>query len=126
MVLFSSGSYSDAILAFSKFIEVYPDHPLAGNAQYYVGESYFKQKEYRLAIEEFDRVLTSYDRSSHVASTLLRMSQAEEELKKPEDAKKHKMALVSLFPQSTEAAQIDYSKEEALPKTPTKAEEKTE
>jgi TolA-binding protein len=103
MMLFRAGKFSDAVLGFSTFLEKFPDHPLAGSSQYYVGMSYLKQKEYALALQEFQRVLTSYDRSIHVAQTLREMADVEDVLKKPEEAMKHRQMLSSLFPQSPAA-----------------------
>lgn len=104
MILFRAEKYSEAILAFSAFLQAHADHPLAGAAQYHVGESYFRQKEYQLAVAEFQRVLTSYDRSSHVPQTLRQLAAAEDALKRPEEAKKHRQMLLSLFPHSPAAA----------------------
>ena len=102
-ILFQSRKYPEAVLAFSSFLEKYADHTLAGSAQYYVGESYLKQKEYQLAVQEFQRVLTSYDRSSVVPDTLKEMANAEEMLKKLDDAAGHRQLLMSLYPQSPAA-----------------------
>ncbi|MGZ3699086.1 MAG: tetratricopeptide repeat protein, partial [Bdellovibrionota bacterium] len=102
-ILFESQKYPEAVLAFSSFLEHYPDHALAGAAQYYVGLSYFRQKEYKLAIEEFRRVLTSYDRSTHISETLRDLAAAEEAQKQPEAAR-HRQLLSSLFPASPAAA----------------------
>lgn len=104
MILFQAQKYPEAVLGFSAFLEKYPDHPVAGSAQFYVGESYMKQKEYKLAIQEFQRVLTSYDRSSHVSDTLSEMALAEETLKKSQTAAVHRQLLTSLFPQSPAAS----------------------
>jgi TolA-binding protein len=38
---FSKGSYVLAMAGFAEFIRRFPDHPLAGNAQYWIGESHF-------------------------------------------------------------------------------------
>jgi tol-pal system protein YbgF len=109
MILFQGQKYPEAVLAFSSFLEKYPDHPLAGSSQYYVGEAYMKQKEYKLAIQEFQRVLTSYDRSAHVADTLNKMAIAEENLKNHQEAAKHRQVLSSLFPQSPAASTLQQS-----------------
>lgn len=104
LVLFQGKKYSEAVLAYSAFLEQYPDHALAGSAQYYVGESYFQNKEYKLAQDELNRVLTSYDRSRHVPETLKLLASSADALKQPEDAAKYRHLLSSLFPQSTAAA----------------------
>ncbi len=108
MASFNAGKYSDGILAFSSFLEKYPDHPLAGSAQYFVGESYFKQKEYKMADQNFQRVLVSYDRSIHVPDTLRDMADAEDALGNAEAAAKHRQLLTSLFSQSP-ASQVQPS-----------------
>lgn len=100
MILYHAGRYPDASLEFNSFLEKYPDHPLAGSAQFYMGSSYFQRKEYKLAIQEYQRVLTSYDRSSHVAHALRDISDAEEALKQTENAARHRHLLNSLFPHS--------------------------
>ena len=100
IILHKAGKYPEAVLAFSAFVENYPDHPLAGTAQFYVGDSYFRQKEYGLAVREFQRVLTTYDRSTHIAQTLREISDSEDALRKSDDAARHRQLLMSLFPHS--------------------------
>ncbi|MBU6374391.1 MAG: hypothetical protein KGQ59_00185 [Bdellovibrionales bacterium] len=106
MTLFESKKYPESMLAFTGFLEQYADHPWAGAAQFYVGQAYFMQKECRLALQEYQRVLTSYDRSSHVADSLKQMSICEEELKMPQAAAKHRQLLTSLFPNSPAARSL--------------------
>ncbi len=115
MIFFEAQKYPDAVLAFTGFLENYPDHPLAGSAQYFIGKSYYSQKEYKLAIREYKRVLTSYDRSSHVADTLREIADSEEKLSMNESAAQHRMLLTSLFAHSPAAGN-----------TPKKAVEKIE
>lgn len=103
-VLFKADQFPEAILAFSKFVEEFPDHPLAGSAQFFIGESYFRQNEYKLSIQEFQRVLTSYDRSAYLTDTLKRMAEAEEKVNRSQEASKHRQLLSSLFPHSPAAA----------------------
>jgi tetratricopeptide (TPR) repeat protein len=106
MILFKAKKFPESMLAFSSFIERYADHPLAGSAQFYVGECYYRQKEYKLAVVEYQRVLTSYDRSGSLPETLKQMAQAEEHLAQAEDALKHRQLLLSLFPQSPAAHSV--------------------
>ena len=119
MVNFRAGRFSDSILAFSAFMERFANHPLAGAAQYHLGESYFRQKEYQLAIQEFQRVLTSYDRSSHVADALRELAAASDHLKRPDDAARYRQQLMSMFPQSPAALSVA-SREETASEEPAK------
>ena len=104
MILFEAQKYPEAVLGFTTFLEKYADHAMAGTAQYYIGESYFLQKEMKLAEQEFQRVLTSYDRSPYISQTLKRLSEVEDRLNMPEAAAKHRQMLASMFPQSPAAA----------------------
>lgn len=106
MIFFKGQKYSEAILSFATFIEQFPDHPLAGAAQYYVGECYMKQNEFQLASNELQRVITSYDRSSHVAETLKSLAIAEDQLKHAEEAQKYRQSLVAMFPNSPAAIEL--------------------
>lgn len=78
MGLFRSGKYSDAELAFNHFTERYPEHVLAGSAQFYSGESYFQMSEYKLALGEYGKVIQSFGTSPRVATAMVRMSQCYE------------------------------------------------
>jgi len=44
------------VLDFIDFIAKHPRHALAGNAQYWIGEAYWAQRDYRQALVEFDKV----------------------------------------------------------------------
>jgi tetratricopeptide (TPR) repeat protein len=100
MILFEAGRFSEAEPAFASFMDRYPDHALAGAAQFYIGESFFKQGNYTQAYDEFQRVLMSYDRSAHVTETLRDLAETEDQLHKNQDAARHRQELSSLFPQS--------------------------
>lgn len=103
MILYQSHNYPDASLGFSAFVDQYPDHALAGSAQFYLGESYFKQKEYKLAARELGRVITTYDRSPHISETLRDLSISEDKIGQKEEAARHHQLLTSLFPHSPAA-----------------------
>lgn len=105
-ILFQAGKYPEAILAFSAFLERYPEHPLAGSAQFHIGDSYFKQGEFQLAVQEFQHVLTDHRLSPQVPDTLRQMALAEDALKKSEDAAQHRQTLARLFPQSPAAREM--------------------
>ena len=49
------------MLDFIDFIAKYPKHPLAANAQYWIGEAYWAQRDYRQALVEFEKVFEHLD-----------------------------------------------------------------
>jgi TolA-binding protein len=102
-ILFDTRRYSDAIVEFSDFIKNEPDHPLAPSAQYHLAMGYLEQKEYKLAEDEFNRVLLSYPHSSHIPDTLLALHGVSGALKKAPRATYFKEKLLSQFPNSPQA-----------------------
>ena len=125
-LLFQSGRYADAMIAFNSFLERFADHPFAGNAQYAIAESYYQQKEMKPALIEFQRVLTSYDRSPRVPDALKRMSDIEESLQMKEEASRHRQTLQALFPQSQTLAPASGKAAPELDSPPAPAERKQE
>lgn len=77
---FRAREHGQAVVEFLDFLQRYPDHRLAANAQYWIGEAYFAQRDYRQAAVEFEKVL-AYD-ASHpkVSDALLREAMAYREL----------------------------------------------
>ncbi len=105
-ILFDSKRYSDAVVEFSEFIKNEPDHALAPAAQYYLGMSYYHQKEYKMAEEELSRVLLSYAHSSYIPDTLASLAQVSLVLKKPNRVLYFKEKLQSQFPNSPQAKSL--------------------
>jgi tol-pal system protein YbgF len=106
MILFDSGKYPEATLEFTNFIRSYPDNPFSGGAQFFIGESYYKQGEIKLAVDEYQRVLATFDHSSYVTDALKRLAQCYDKLKQPKLAARNRQLLLSLFPQSPAAKEI--------------------
>src|SRR5262249_49203494 len=55
-----SEEYARAVVEFGELTSKFPDHPLASNAQYWVGEAYYRQREYSRAVVEFRKVVDGY------------------------------------------------------------------
>lgn len=69
---FDSGKHDLARQQFLDYLRYYGQTLLAGNAQFYIGEIYYQQKEYAQAVEAYDKVLTSYPKSYKVAAAQLK------------------------------------------------------
>ena len=63
----TSGKYDLARSEFQDYLKFYGDTDLASNAQYYLGEIAYSQRNYDQAIGEFDKVLTNYPKSFKLA-----------------------------------------------------------
>ncbi|HJZ86798.1 MAG TPA: tol-pal system protein YbgF [Polyangia bacterium] len=71
--LLKHGQHAEAIAGFEKFIRSYPSHDYADNAQYWLGECYYDQKDYKTALREFRRVVQRYPSGNKVPDALLKV-----------------------------------------------------
>jgi tol-pal system protein YbgF len=72
----TSGKYDLARQEFHDYLKYYGDTDLASNAQFYLGEIAYSQKQYQDAVAEFDKVLTVYPKSFKLAPARLRKGMA--------------------------------------------------
>lgn len=63
----TSGKYDLARQEFQDYLKFYGETDLASNAQFYLGEIAYTQKQYQDAVEEYDKVLTVYPKSFKLA-----------------------------------------------------------
>src|SRR5271168_1329804 len=72
----TSGKYDLARQEFLDYLKYYSDTDLASNAQFYLGEIAYHQKQYQDAVAEYDKVLTAYPKSFKLAPARLRKGMA--------------------------------------------------
>src|SRR6202790_5377177 len=72
----TSGKYDLARSEFQDYLKYYGDTDLASNAQFYLGEIYYKQKQYGEAVTAYDKVLTGYPKSFKLGPARLRKGMA--------------------------------------------------
>jgi tol-pal system protein YbgF len=80
-----------------------PKSPLAVNAMYWIGESYYGEKKYENAILQFQDVIQKYGDHPKVASALLKQGYAFAVLGDKKNAKVILQRLIDTFPLSDEA-----------------------
>lgn len=68
--------YASAEEAFQDFLSKYKQDTLAGEAQYWLGESYFKQKKYRKAADSFLKGYSKYRTSKKAPNSLFKLALA--------------------------------------------------
>ncbi|MHB8834506.1 MAG: tol-pal system protein YbgF [Candidatus Methylomirabilia bacterium] len=103
LALYSGRDYQQASTTFKEFVAVYPDHKLAGNAQYWIGECLYSQKRFAEAAEEFAKVEKAYPASHKVPAALLKKGLSLAELKKMPEAQAALQRIVEQYGQSEEA-----------------------
>jgi tol-pal system protein YbgF len=114
---FSKGSYPLAIAGFREFLRRFPDQPLAGAAQYWIGEAQVAlarghanagqtpqaTEALEQAVQEFRKVLANYPRSDKAPASLYKEALVLLELKQTDAAQQRLQYLVETFPQSEES-----------------------
>jgi tol-pal system protein YbgF len=101
--LLEKKDYKPAIGRFKEFIKKYPKSTLAGNAQYWIGESHYALREFDLAIIEFDAVRRKYPQGEKVPAALLKQGFAFAELGEKLNARLILQEVTEKYPQSPEA-----------------------
>ena len=66
--------YPGAESALTAFIEAHPNDPLAGNAQYWLGQSYFARNKYPEAAAAFAEGYKRFPKGTKAADNLLYLS----------------------------------------------------
>lgn len=75
-----TGKYDLSRQEFLDYLKYYGDTDLASNAQFYLGEIAYAQKQYADAIAQYDKVLTNYPKSFKLAPARLKKGMAQLEL----------------------------------------------
>jgi tol-pal system protein YbgF len=68
---FSGGNYDLAYQEFSDCVKYFPSAELASNCQFYIGDIYYRKKDFAHAIEAYDAVLEHYPDGSKTADSHL-------------------------------------------------------
>ncbi|HVG80728.1 MAG TPA: tol-pal system protein YbgF, partial [Methylomirabilota bacterium] len=78
--------YPGAEAALRSFIGQHPQHTLAGNAQYWLGETYYVRKDYRQAAVAFAEGYQNYPNSAKAPDNLLKLGLALAQIGEKADA----------------------------------------
>ncbi len=93
--------YADAAEAFGQFLDDHPDSDLAGNAQYWLGESYYVTRNYEIALESFQELVSAYPDSTKRGDGLLKIGFTHYELEQYDQARAALEQVQQEFPDST-------------------------
>jgi len=103
LATFRAREHGQAVLQFLDFLGRYPGHRLAPSAQYWIGEAYYVQRDYRQGLAEFQRVLQMPSRSGKAADALLKIGLCHANLGEPSLAEASWRRLIVEYPQSEAA-----------------------
>ena len=97
--LFYSRQYSQSLQLFRTLRDQYPNHKLASNCQYWMGENYFGMAQYSQATQAFLSVF-SYDFSYKFDDATIMLGRCYEKMGDYENARKYFQQLLNDYPDS--------------------------
>lgn len=103
LATFRAREHGQAVLDFLDFIAKYRTHALAGNAQYWIGEAYYVQRDYRQALLEFQKVFEFG--AGKIPDALVKIGSCYWSLRDPSRARQAWQRVVREYP-GTEAARV--------------------
>jgi tol-pal system protein YbgF len=103
LVLFRDGDLDGARQGFAAFLRDYGNSDLSPNARYWLGESHYGKKDYRQAIDSYDRVELDFPQSEKVPAAILKKGYAYLAMKDKKRASSAFNQVVTLYPRTPEA-----------------------
>ncbi|MBI4724677.1 MAG: tol-pal system protein YbgF [Rhodomicrobium sp.] len=95
--------YSAAETYFQQYLDQYPTDPMAGSAQYWMGETAFISGEYRAAADRFLKTFTNYPANERAPEALLKLAISLHRLGQDTDACATFSELEKRYPQAPKA-----------------------
>jgi tol-pal system protein YbgF len=96
-------SATAARVAFEEFLEKYPQHERAADAQFGLAESYVLNEDLAEAVTSFERVSEAYPTSTRAPEALYRAGEISEQRKRPDDARRYYNLVVQRYASSPAA-----------------------
>ncbi len=100
---FDQNDYDKAREGFRKLISKHPKSENADNAQFWIGETYYREKWYEKAILEYQKVIEKYPRGNKVPASLLKQGLAFSNLGDNANARLILKELIRKYPRAAEA-----------------------
>lgn len=100
---FDDGDLEAARNGFEKLLAAYPDSPLANNAQFWIGETYYREQWYEKAILEYQKVIEKYPTGNKVPGAMLKQGFAFANIGETNTARLVLRELVARYPSTDEA-----------------------
>ena len=101
--LLRQGRYPQAEAGFRQFLADFPHSTLADNAQYWLGETHYVNRDFETALAAFQQMLADYPNSRKAPDAMLKAGFCQYELQRWADARASLEAVVEQYPDSTAA-----------------------
>jgi tol-pal system protein YbgF len=109
-----NGRFAEAQSAFEAFIEANPEDALAGNSQYWVGETFYARGQFENAARAFARGFERYPASSKTTDNLLKLGMALARLDRDRNACDTFNLLLREYPQAPSSVRERALRERSL------------
>jgi tol-pal system protein YbgF len=103
MQQFKDGDYEGAATSLQGFVRRFPGSAYAANAQYWLGNAYYAQRDCKAAIVAQQAVVKNYPDSPKAADAMLNIASCQTELKAVNNAKKTLNELIKAYPNTAAA-----------------------
>jgi tol-pal system protein YbgF len=103
MESFRTGELGQAVLDFEEFADRYATHPLVPSAQFWIGEAYFRSRDFEQAAAKYQRAIDLAPTGERTPDALLRLGLAFRSLQREDRAREVWGRLVRDFPDSNAA-----------------------
>ena len=100
---FEKSKYEDALDLFQELIKKYPESKNADNAQFWIGEIYYRNKMYKESIIEYQKVIENYSKGNKVKDSMLKQGYAFLKLGDKKNARTLFELLIKKYPKSSQA-----------------------
>ena len=100
---YDKGDFNTAREGFQKLLKEFPRSENADNAQFWIGEIYYREKWYEKAILEYQKVIEKYPKGNKVTASLLKQGFAFFNLGDKSNARLILSELIKKYPKSNEA-----------------------
>jgi tol-pal system protein YbgF len=102
--LLKEGRYDEAAVALREFLARHPQHELAPNAMYWLGEAHYVRRDYPAALAAFEGMLRDYPGTRKAPDALLKAGYCQYELKQTGAARTTLARVVAEYPETQAAA----------------------
>ncbi len=100
---FDKGELDKARQLFQKLIQDHPKSSNVDNAQFWIGESYYREKWYERAILEYQTVIEKYPKGNKVPAAMIKQGMALLQIGEKSSARLIFQELVKKYPKTSEA-----------------------
>jgi tol-pal system protein YbgF len=103
LAAFKAGEMQKARDHFDRIIEQHPTHALIANCHYWIGETYYSEKNYEQAILAFQEVIKNFSKSDKTPAALLKQGMSFKNIGDKKSARYVLNKLKDEYPQSEDA-----------------------